>query len=145
MCCYCGCHTQVTKTGATLQHFTDLLTREIDLVAQYLPPGAQLGSLHFGGGTPGILGAEGLKRIADPLYRRFAPQRDAETAIDLDPRHIDAALVAGLAAIGLNRVSLGVQSTDPQVQEAINRPQPFAGGPGRRIADRKSTRLNSSH
>src|SRR3546814_12694731 len=109
MCCYCGCHTQVTKTGATLQHFTDLLTREIDLVAQYLPPGAQLGSLHFGGGTPGILGAEGLKRIADPLYRRFAQQRDAELAIEPDPRHVDAAPVAGLAAAGSHPVRLGRQ------------------------------------
>lgn len=126
MCWYCGCHTQVTKSGETLQHFIDLLTREIDLVAQYLPPGAQLGSLHFGGGTPGILGAEGLKRIADPLFRRFVPQRDAEIAIELDPRHVDTALVGGLAAIGVNRVSLGVQSLDPQVQAAINRVQPFA-------------------
>lgn len=126
MCWYCGCHTQVTKSVDTLQRYAGLLAREIDLVAQYLPPGARLGSLHFGGGTPSIIGTDGLKQVADHLYRHFTPLEGAEIAIELDPRHADAALVAGLAAIGVNRASLGVQSLDPQVQAAINRVQPFA-------------------
>jgi oxygen-independent coproporphyrinogen-3 oxidase len=125
MCWYCGCHTQVTKSSDTLERFTGLLAREIDLVAQYLPPGAKLSSLHFGGGTPGIIGADGLKRVADHLFRHFTPRPGAEIAIELDPRHADATLVAGLAAIGINRVSLGVQSLDARVQTAINRLQSF--------------------
>ena len=125
MCWYCGCHTQVTKNADTLQRYTGLLIREIDLVAQYLPPGAKLSGLHFGGGTPGIIGADGLQQIAGRLFRHFTPEPDAEIAIELDPRHVAPALVAGLAAIGVNRVSLGVQSLDPQVQTAINRLQPF--------------------
>ncbi len=126
MCWYCGCHTQVTKSGETLARYTELLTREIDLVAQYLPARAMLSGLHFGGGTPGIIGGDGLQRIAEHLYRHFSPRPGAEIAIELDPRHCDAGLLPGLTALGINRASLGVQSLDPHVQAAINRRQPFS-------------------
>lgn len=125
MCWYCGCHTQVAKSDDTLRRFTALLIREIELVAQYLPSGAGLSALHFGGGTPSIIGANGLQHVAECLFRHFTPLPGAEIAIELDPRHFDSALLPGLAALGVNRASLGVQSLDERVQAAINRQQPF--------------------
>ncbi|MEK9969002.1 MAG: oxygen-independent coproporphyrinogen III oxidase [Ferrovibrio sp.] len=125
MCWYCGCNTQVLKGDRQLDSFIDLLLREIDLLAPHLPSGAKLSGLHFGGGTPSILGSTGLQRVAEKLYRQFERLPGAEIAIELDPRHLDAALLPGLQALGVNRASLGVQSLDETVQVAINRRQPL--------------------
>jgi len=125
MCWYCGCNTQVLKSDRTLEQFLQLLLAEIDRTVALLPPGAPLSSLHFGGGTPSILGSDGLQRIAERLHRQFTVQPNAEIAIELDPRRFDAALLPGLKALGVNRASLGVQSLDARVQAAINRYQPL--------------------
>lgn len=125
MCWYCGCHTQVSKNADMLDRYVRLLAREIELIAPYLPPGARLSGLHFGGGTPSIVGGDGLKRIAEQLWRHFTPLPQAEIAIEIDPRHFDAELAAALKSLGINRASLGVQSLDDKVQRAVNRVQPF--------------------
>jgi len=125
MCWYCGCNTQVLKSDRTLQHFLQLLLTEIDRTVALLPGTPQLSSLHFGGGTPSILGADGLQRIAERLYGHFGILENTEIAIELDPRRFDAALLPGLKALGVNRASLGVQSLDARVQDAINRHQPL--------------------
>lgn len=125
MCWYCGCNTQVLKSDRTLEQFLALLLGEIDRTVALLPPGAQLSSLHFGGGTPSIIGSDGLQRVAERLYRHFTIRPNAEIAIELDPRRFDAALLPGLQALGVNRTSLGVQSLDARVQAAINRHQPL--------------------
>lgn len=125
MCWYCGCNTQVLKSDSTLERFLGLLLREIDLAMPYLPAQPRMSGLHFGGGTPSILGSDGLQRVAEKLYRRFRATPDAEIAIELDPRHFDAGLLPGLKALGINRASLGVQSLDETVQAAINRHQPL--------------------
>jgi oxygen-independent coproporphyrinogen-3 oxidase len=126
MCWYCGCNTQVLKGDSQLEGFIDLLLREIDLLAPHLPAHAKLSGLHFGGGTPSILGSDGLQRVAEKLYRHFDAQPGAEIAIELDPRHFSTALLPGLKALGINRASLGVQSLDETVQAAIHRHQPLA-------------------
>ncbi|HEX6958175.1 MAG TPA: oxygen-independent coproporphyrinogen III oxidase [Ferrovibrio sp.] len=125
MCWYCGCHTQITKNADALERYVRYLLREIEAVGALLPRRPRLSGLHFGGGTPTILAAEGLRRITDRLFERFALQPGAEIAIEIDPRHCDHALARGLAAMGVNRASLGVQSLDEQVQRAVNRIQPF--------------------
>lgn len=125
MCWYCGCNTQVLKSDRTLEQFLALLLAEIDRTVALLPSGAQISSLHFGGGTPSILGSDGLQRVAERLYSHFAVLPKAEIAIELDPRRFDAALLPGLKALGVNRASLGVQSLDARVQTAINRHQPL--------------------
>jgi oxygen-independent coproporphyrinogen-3 oxidase len=57
------------------------------------------------------------------LRRRFAIHPQAEIAVEIDPRRLGPAMTTALAAAGVNRASLGVQSFDPVVQKAINRVQ----------------------
>jgi len=126
LCWYCGCATTVTQNAARLAAYVDLLRREVELVRAAMASRPPVMHLHFGGGTPSAIGVEGLGRVLDALGTTFAFQEDAELAIELDPRVADAALVRGLAARGFTRASLGVQSLDERVQQAINRVQPFA-------------------
>src|SRR5690606_4920320 len=80
---------------------------------------------HFGGGTPTILAPDDLRRLGERLRQHFALEKDAEVAVEIDPRRLTPETVEALAAIGVNRASLGVQDVNPEVQLAINRWQPF--------------------
>lgn len=126
MCWYCGCATQVAKGDDAVGHYVDALLAEIALTAQYLPAQARIAHIHWGGGTPTIIGAAGLQRVTDRLAALFSFDPTIEIAVEVDPRRFDAGLAHGFAACGVNRASLGVQSFDPEVQQAINRIQPVA-------------------
>lgn len=126
MCWYCGCATQVAKGDEAVGHYVDALLAEIALTAQYLPAQALVAHIHWGGGTPTIIGAAGLQRVTDRLAALFSFDPSIEIAVEVDPRRFDADLAQGFAACGVNRASLGVQSLDPVVQQAINRIQPLA-------------------
>ncbi len=124
LCWYCGCHTWISARQHRIDAYVELLLREIELVAARLPARLPVVHLHFGGGTPSTAGAAGLGRILAALRAHFDIRPEAEVAIELDPREVDAALVEGLVALGFNRVSLGVQTLDPAVQRAVARIQP---------------------
>jgi oxygen-independent coproporphyrinogen III oxidase len=125
LCWYCGCHTKVPGHDEPIDRYVEALEQEIALVADRLPGRMQVGHLHWGGGTPTIIGPARFERLMAQIYRRFAIAEDAELAIEIDPRRLTREMVASLAACSINRVSLGVQSFDPDVQRAINRIQSF--------------------
>jgi oxygen-independent coproporphyrinogen III oxidase len=102
------------------------LETEIDLVADLVGERPTVARLHWGGGTPSILGPSGLRSVVAALRRRFSIDHTIEHAIELDPRYVSAALVDAMAGHGITRVSLGVQDVNPLVQAAIGRLQPLA-------------------
>jgi len=123
LCLYCGCHTKAVRKREPIDNYAARLVEEIALLDGLA--GRKLTHLHWGGGTPSILGPEWLETIAAKLASRFDLSGLKEHAIELDPRRIDRSLVRSLAAIGVNRASLGVQDVSPTVQHAIGRIQPF--------------------
>jgi oxygen-independent coproporphyrinogen III oxidase len=124
LCLYCGCHTKMVRRREPLEAYAERLGGEIALLARQLG-GRRVRQIHWGGGTPSILGPAILKDLATRLGDSFDLTQIGEHAIELDPRRIDRALAQALAEIGVNRVSLGVQDFTPRVQEAIGRVQPF--------------------
>jgi len=125
MCWYCGCHTTVTARDEPIANYVEALAGEIGLVADALPQRVAVKHIHFGGGTPTLMQPRQFIALMDQLRVRFDIADDAEIAIEIDPRTLDNAMVDALAAGGVNRASLGVQSFDPVVQRAINRVQTF--------------------
>jgi oxygen-independent coproporphyrinogen III oxidase len=125
LCWYCGCHTKVPGHDEPIDRYVDALEREIALVAELLPARMRVSHLHWGGGTPTIVGPARFERLMAAIDRRFSIADEAELAIEIDPRRLSADMAGALAAGGINRVSLGVQSFDPVVQQAINRIQSF--------------------
>ncbi len=124
MCSYCGCHTKVTRRREPIDAYITALLSEIDLLAR-ATPARWVTHLHWGGGTPGMLGPEGLQRVFAALAMRFDLSGLREHAIELDPRGLDDAMVRALAAMRVSRASLGVQDFNADVQRAIGRVQPF--------------------
>ena len=125
ICLYCGCHTKAVRRREPVDRYAERLIGEIDQVARVLGR-RRVTHLHWGGGTPSILGREWLMAIAGRIGTAFDLSTLVEHAIELDPRHLSAELATTLAKIGINRASLGVQDFAPQVQKAIGRIQPLA-------------------
>ncbi|KFC66574.1 Oxygen-independent coproporphyrinogen-III oxidase HemN [Bosea sp. LC85] len=123
MCWYCGCHTTVALRDQPIVDYLAVLRREIELVADRLAAPLQVQHVHFGGGTPTIVTPEDFLRLVALLRQRFVIDPAAEIAVEIDPRRLTMAVTEALAASGVNRASLGVQSFDPVVQRAINRIQ----------------------
>ncbi len=123
LCFYCGCNTRAVRRREPVETYAERLIDEIGLLDGLR--GRKLAHLHWGGGTPSILGPQWLETIAAALASRCDLSALKEHAIELDPRRIDRALVRTLQSIGVTRASLGVQDASPHVQQAIGRVQPF--------------------
>lgn len=123
LCWYCGCHTKATQQYRPVADYMEALLKEVSTVAGLLPPDCRTVHMHWGGGSPSILSPDDIRRLADALSHSFNRSADAEFAVEVDPRHVDPERVAAFAATGVNRVSVGVQDFNPEVQKAINREQ----------------------
>lgn len=122
LCWYCGCHTTVTQHREPIEGYVRTLEREITHVAD-LAAGRRIAHVHWGGGTPTIVGPAIFGSVMALLRGRFDVERDAEIAVEVDPRRLDAAMASALGQAGVTRASLGIQSFDPAVQKAVARVQ----------------------
>lgn len=125
LCWYCACHTMAMSRSGSLDTYADALLRELDAVAR-AAPGLILAGVQWGGGTPSQLGGARLQAVGERIAQLFDRRCDGEVSLEIDPRHCDGEIVTAAAAIGVTRVSLGVQDFDEDVQAAINRRQSFS-------------------
>lgn len=125
ICYYCACNKIITKDTQKAAVYLDYLAKEIALQAPLFAGKSRVRQLHFGGGTPTFLSDEQLAKLVSLLHQHFdfAPGDFGEYSIEIDPRKVQPHTVALLAALGFNRMSLGVQDFDPAVQAAVNRIQ----------------------
>ena len=124
-CLYCGCNVIITPHRAVAAPYLTRIAQELDLLAGCLPHRRKLSQMHWGGGTPTYYTPEQMVTLFQAVTERFEFTGDAEIGVEVDPRvtsfeHIDA-----LTALGLNRLSAGVQDFDLTVQEAVHRVQSF--------------------
>jgi oxygen-independent coproporphyrinogen-3 oxidase len=124
LCLYCGCTTKAVRRRPPVVAYADHLGKEIELLGAVIG-GRPVVHLHWGGGTPSILGAEIIVDMVDRLRRTFDLSELAEHAIELDPRRVTSQFAAALGRIGTTRASFGAQDFSPHVQQAIGRVQPF--------------------
>ncbi|MGC4062028.1 MAG: oxygen-independent coproporphyrinogen III oxidase [Aquabacterium sp.] len=125
VCYYCACNKVITKHHERAAAYLEALRTEIALIVAQLGRGQAVSQLHFGGGSPTFLSDDELESLLGALQSAFRFVPGGEYAIEVDPRTVDAARLKRLAAMGLNRLSLGVQDFDPDVQQAVHRVQPF--------------------
>lgn len=122
LCWFCGCFMKVANKYEVVSKYVDALVTEIELVARH--SGAEIVShVHFGGGSPTILAPEHFEKIMNALNKNFRIEKDAEIAVEIDPRTLSQDKVLAYAKTGVNRVSIGIQDFDLEIQTAINRIQ----------------------
>lgn len=101
--------------------YRDGLWREIELAAAPFAAPPEPVAIYFGGGTPSDLPGEVLAELVERMRERFRPGREAEITVEGRPSTLDAGKVARLRAAGVNRFSLGVQTFDGGVRQAMGR------------------------
>ncbi len=125
VCYYCACNKVITKDRSKSAEYIQFVEREADLVSTRLTGSREIEQLHFGGGTPTFLSNEELEQLMAVLALRFPLAERGEFSIEVDPRTTPPDKVATLGRLGFNRISIGVQDFDPDVQKAVNRLQSF--------------------
>ncbi|RFF30215.1 oxygen-independent coproporphyrinogen III oxidase [Wenzhouxiangella sediminis] len=120
-CFYCACNRVITRSTTAGQEFLVNLEKELRLVAPRFDRDRPVRQLHLGGGTPTFLRTDQIRQLMALLRTHFHFAADAELGLEIDPRTIDPAGIRELRNIGFNRISVGVQDLDPDVQEAVNR------------------------
>ena len=126
VCYYCACNKIVTKNHEKAVTYLGYLKREIELQGHLFAGFNHIEQLHFGGGTPTYLSDSQMDDLMQHLRRwfEFAADEIGEYSIEVDPRTVSPERVHRLRTQGFNRISLGVQDFDPEVQKAVNRIQP---------------------
>ncbi len=125
LCWYCGCTTVISRKREKADIYLDYLERELSHVHTHLSENRHVVQIHFGGGTPTFLSPEQLLRLRDLLRSHLTWAQEVAFSVEVDPRRLTPDHLATLRAMGCNRISLGVQDIQPEVQEAINRIQPW--------------------
>lgn len=122
-CTFCGCHVVITKDADVVTKYLGYLHREIDMLAAHLPNRRQVSQYHWGGGTPTHLTPAEMEALHRKVTDHFVLEPDAEVAVEVDPRHTSVEQLDLLRTLGFNRLSMGVQDFDPDVQAAVDRNQ----------------------
>ncbi len=129
LCTFCGCNTSITKNHEREEPYVKMLFKEWENYTSRVPEILKrpLSQFHLGGGTPTFLSAKNLDLLVGRFFKdcQKAPEGEFEGALEVDPRRTTEEQLSVLRSHGFNRISLGVQDFDPEVQRLINRIQPF--------------------
>ncbi|MEO9220696.1 MAG: radical SAM protein, partial [Mycobacteriaceae bacterium] len=132
-CGYCDFNTYTAQelgSAASPQSWLEGVRRELDLGAAVLgaPPTAD--TVFIGGGTPSLLGADGLAEVLDAVRASFGLSPGAEVSTESNPESTSPEFFDGIRAAGYTRVSLGMQSAAAHVLRVLDRTHT----PGRPVA-----------
>jgi len=125
LCYYCGCNKIVTRNEERVARYMEMLYREIEMQSELFDRKRKIEQLHFGGGTPTYLDKPQLAALMNHLRASFTfdESDEREFSIEVDPRTVDAERIRELWDLGFNRLSLGIQDFNEDVQKAVNRAQ----------------------
>ncbi|MBY5948606.1 oxygen-independent coproporphyrinogen III oxidase [Photobacterium rosenbergii] len=122
LCYYCGCNKIITRHQHKADQYLDALEQEIRQRSALLGE-RTVSQLHWGGGTPTFLTKPQVSRLMGLLREQFTFAPDAEISIEVDPREIELDMLDHLRSEGFNRLSIGVQDFNKEVQKLVNREQ----------------------
>jgi len=128
-CPYCDF---AVDTRADIPHeaYADAVIAEIEARKGWFAGAAPLRSIYFGGGTPGLWRSDALGRVVAAGRAAFAGGDGAlEITVEANPGEVGAAHLGALRAVGVNRLSLGLQALDDRLLVALGRNHNAAAGP----------------
>ncbi|HUL16797.1 MAG TPA: oxygen-independent coproporphyrinogen III oxidase [Terriglobales bacterium] len=125
LCLFCACNVIIQKDKRAAIPYLETLKKEIERVSRSVSPNRPVVQFHWGGGTPTYLSPEQMDELFAFTRERFSFAPDAEIGIEVDPRVTSRAHLETLRRLGFNRLSMGIQDFEPEVQKAIHRIQPL--------------------
>jgi oxygen-independent coproporphyrinogen-3 oxidase len=127
LCLFCACNVIIQKNKDVAPPYLSVLKKEVDRIALSVSRGRVVTQFHWGGGTPTYLSPAQIEELFGYAHERFTFAPDAEIGIEVDPRVTSREHLETLRKLGFNRLSMGIQDFKAEVQQAINRIQPYEG------------------
>lgn len=125
-CGYCDFNTYVLGSPDSLSSYHEALEKELELAAAQLEadgvlPAEGVSTIFVGGGTPSVLGGEGLSRILAAVSHTMKIAPGAEVTTEANPESTSPEFFSTIRSSGFTRVSLGMQSAAPHVLRVLDR------------------------
>lgn len=128
LCWFCTCHIgEITKSQDKRKKYLEMLYSEIELLRNFFDEHSltpNFTEIHLGGGSPTDLSMPDFDRLIEALKSIVNIKNLSEFSIEIDPRHTTPEMLRYYHGKGINRISMGIQDFNPEVQKAINRIQP---------------------
>ena len=125
LCLFCACNVVIQKNKSVAPPYLDVLKRETERVSRSISKDRPVVQFHWGGGTPTYLSPEQIEDLFEYTRERFHFAPDSEIGIEVDPRVTSREHLETLRKLGFNRLSMGIQDFQAEVQQAVHRVQPF--------------------
>jgi oxygen-independent coproporphyrinogen-3 oxidase len=119
-CTYCDFNVYA-HLARLMEPYADAVAREITNYQLPIPNSKQAHSVYFGGGTPSLIPIPSIEKILRAFQDSFSLIPNAEITIEANPGNVDADQLRALRSLGINRLSLGVQSFDDAALRRLNR------------------------
>ena len=119
-CDYCDFCSFVPNNQAVIEHYTDALLLQMEDWRDKCRP-YEIDTVYIGGGTPTFLDMPRLQRIIEGVYRNFKVAKDAEFSMESNPATVNFENLRRLRRLGVNRLSIGMQSAVPGELKALGR------------------------
>ncbi|PWD99766.1 radical SAM family heme chaperone HemW [Marinilabilia rubra] len=108
-CHYCDFF-KSTKLEYRVQYLENLSSEIVDRKDFFLEKNTKIETIYFGGGTPSLFSLDQLFHLIKLLYSRYSVSDNAEITIEVNPDDLNREYLEGLKTIGVNRLSIGIQS-----------------------------------
>ena len=125
LCLFCACNVIIQKNKSVAPPYLDILKREMARVSRSVSKDRTVVQFHWGGGTPTYLTPEQIEDLFGYTREHFQFAPDSEIGIEVDPRVTSLQHLETIRKLGFNRLSMGIQDFQPDVQKAVHRIQPF--------------------
>ncbi|MDX2350337.1 MAG: radical SAM family heme chaperone HemW, partial [Porticoccus sp.] len=119
-CPYCDFNSHAASEELPEEEYVLALIRDLDIEEAYVQ-GRKLTSIFFGGGTPSLFSVEAIGRIIQAANRRIGFEDDIEITLEANPGTFEQEKFIGYRSVGVNRLSIGVQSFNDQKLTQLGR------------------------
>ncbi len=117
-CFYCDFHFSTNQS--VKEELIEAIAHELSLQKDYLQ-GEPIQTIYFGGGTPSLLTKKDLEVILHSVYKNYSISESPEVTLEANPDDLNEEKIVALKEVGINRISLGVQSFDNTILKFLNR------------------------
>ncbi|MGE0771498.1 MAG: oxygen-independent coproporphyrinogen III oxidase [Cyclobacteriaceae bacterium] len=125
LCTFCACNKRITKNHQVESGYIDSVLKEWTMYRSKLPFRPTIREIHLGGGTPTFFSPVNLTKLIAGITHDCVVADGREFSAEVHPNYTTEEHLEALSKQGFNRISLGVQDFDPEVQYIINRIQSF--------------------
>lgn len=125
LCTFCACNKRITKNHKVEERYIAVVLKEWSVYSERMPFQPVIKEIHLGGGTPVFFSPENLTKLIEGITQDSHVPDDHEFSVEVHPNYTTEQHLIALSKVGFNRISIGVQDFDPEVQYIINRVQSF--------------------